>query len=165
MGNARRYGYRYRNPDAPASKKQIEHAIELGVTVPKGITMAEIGDLIDEAKANRKPSSDQLEFAAKLGIQVPEGMGFYELSDLIDAEVKRLTIIAMRTNPALCAGKVIMYNGLPYRIDDLNGRERFRAVLVPLRTGVPGYGRVRVLIIKIADVHEVDPEKLRKALV
>jgi len=103
-------------PWEPATKGQITHAKQLGITVPPNVTKGQISALIDEVKLARKPTSDQLTFAAALDITIPDQATFNELSALISEEVAIRSIKALAANLDLRAGKVIMYKGLPYEI-------------------------------------------------
>ncbi|HEU4914458.1 MAG TPA: hypothetical protein VFT16_03595 [Candidatus Saccharimonadales bacterium] len=163
--------YRIRDPYAEPTPGQRRKARELGIDVPAGIKKGALSDLIDGFIQSRLPTDEQLTFAAALDITVPPEMTSVELDAMLDRVVRERSIQAMKENPDLRAGKIIMYKGMPYTIESVgNMRGRYVAELHPLRVMMgrfdrdhpkPRYYQVkRVHIITIADVTAVTRDQL-----
>jgi hypothetical protein len=145
-----------RDRSGPATPKQREYAVALGINVRDDMTFGEVSDKINEALQTRLPSPSQIEFAHNLGIEFDEATVTYtELHDLLNIEIAKRSKAAMRDNADLRAGKTIMYKDKPYEIVFIGGRrKRWVADLKPCYKGLGR--RVTVMIITIQDARHVN---------
>jgi hypothetical protein len=68
----------------PPTKKQLDYARKLGVSIPKGISRGALSLMIDEAKDNAPATEKQKEFLRELGVKFPDGIRVNQASLLID---------------------------------------------------------------------------------
>lgn len=151
------------DPDSPATPRQIAYAQSLGLTFDeKTITKSEISKLLDEAVSKLKPTGRMLEQAAALGIPVTDDMMLTDLKKLLYAEYSRLGREAIKHNPTLTAGTIIIHNGIAYQIS-FAGRRRNR-YLVDLRPLFKGKGRfITVAAATVANATQADQQELMRA--
>lgn len=168
-------GRRIRYPYADPTPGQRRKARALGIEYPADIKRGALSDLIDIALQTRAPSPEQLAFAKALDIEVTDDMTFDDVSAKLDEVIGEKSRAAMKNNPALRAGKVVMYKGMPYEIvqcGNIGGRNA--AELKPLTVMLDRFvslGRAKprdyrrwptVHIITIANAEEVTREMLHE---
>lgn len=152
--------YRMRDPGGPPTQEQLDYARDLGIEIPEGVTKRTLSRLITQRLASRKPTEKQKLFADELGIEYDDDTTLEELGELIDEQVRQLSIAAMRANPALRKGKIIMYDERVYEIVSIGlDGERYFARLAALSSDYPNRN---VMIFRIVTAEEVSAERLRE---
>ncbi len=141
--------------DGTPSDAQIKFAKDLGIEFDSTTTAGRLSALITKARNDQPPSEAQVQFAINLGIEFdPTTITKGEMSKLLDAEVAKQSRDALRSNPALRIGKVVMYKDVAYRIDDIN-RKKWKLRLEPCRR-TAGATAKWVMIITLKDAVEVE---------
>lgn len=150
-----------RNPDEPATSQQKDAARRAGLTFPADITKGEMSSLLDDVVI--PPSEEQIKFAAELKIEVPEGISSRELGKRLTDESNRLGREAVKTNPALKQGNMILYKGRPYTITRI-GMQRGRYIaglqkisyLTDMVENPETYRTITVSVSSIASAEKTD---------
>lgn len=101
-----------RNPNGPATNKQIKFARDLGLAVPPGITIEDLARMIDAAP----PTAEQRRICRDLGIEVPANITAVELNRRIKVATIQVGQHVLRTNRYLRVGACIGHNGDPHII-------------------------------------------------